>query len=149
MLCFGSGRRGGGYSILTTSWVPFRSFSQQSASSSSRSSRFTFDSPGAPSWTPFTILRITSFLSPSERHPRTIFHRAWETPIACQFHTSGPEPRSASPCANLAGNSFFNGAGSAPNIDASVLENLRPSGEVAVTHDVLVQTYSHPMMKNG
>lgn len=69
--------------------------------------------------------------------------------MACQFHTSGPDPRSASPWANLAGNSFFKGAGNAPNIEASVLENLRPSEEVAVIQEVLVQTYSHPIMKNG
>jgi hypothetical protein len=67
----------------------------------------------------------------------------------CQFHTSGPEPKSESPWANLAGNSFLRGAGNAPNIDASVLENFRPSGVLEVTHEVLLQTYSHPIMKNG
>ena len=34
-------------------------------------------------------------------------------------------------------------------MDESILENLRPSGDVAVTHCALLQTYSQPMMKKG
>lgn len=34
-------------------------------------------------------------------------------------------------------------------IDESILENVRPSGDVAATHCALLQMYSQPIIKNG
>jgi hypothetical protein len=34
-------------------------------------------------------------------------------------------------------------------MDESMLENIRPSGDVAATHCALLQRYSQPIMKNG
>ena len=81
--------------------------------------------------------------------PITKFHSAVDTPIAFQFQMFIPLPASVSAYSNLAGNSSFNPFGKEFIIDASVLENLRPSGVVEAIHWGLVHTYSHPIMKNG
>src|SRR6266436_7448245 len=95
-----------------------------------------------------TMVMIESRDNPDFRHPLTMFQSDHDTPVACQFQTFAPLPRSPSPCMRYAGNSSLSLAGSDRNIDESVLANFLPSGDTTLQTGLL-QTYSHPTMKKG
>src|ERR1700684_2463142 len=96
-----------------------------------------------------TMVKIESLDIPHFKQPLTMFQSDRDTPVACQFQTFGPLPKSPFPCMRCAGNSSLSLDGNERNIDESVLANFRPSGETLAMQAELLQTYSHPTTKNG